>query len=134
MTPHRSLLIPARLDAGTIALHVGTAITVLARRPATFYAMFVNEGSTRVRADGIAGVTGRWLSGLSLPHAVGQGIALRTGPQAAGGDRRLTMDGDGRNDPPEFPILNEPVEHSSVDLACGGLLGLGGRPWRKAPP
>jgi glycosyltransferase involved in cell wall biosynthesis len=39
--------------------------------------------------------------------------------RAARGEFLLTMDGDGQNDPRDFPALLELVERGELDLACG---------------
>jgi glycosyltransferase involved in cell wall biosynthesis len=49
----------------------------------------------------------------------GQAVALLTGLRAARGEYLLMMDGDGQNDPRDYPALLALVESGKVDLACG---------------
>ena len=58
------------------------------------------------------------LSNIAL-DLIGQARALLAGLRAAQGDYLLTMDGDGQNDPRDFPVLLALVESGQCDLACG---------------
>ena len=44
---------------------------------------------------------------------------MLAGLRAADGELLLTMDGDGQNDPRDFPVLLDLVESGALDLACG---------------
>ena len=122
--PRCSLVIPFYQEAGNVASVVPAACEVVARIDPHFEAILVDDGST----DG----TGRELVQIAasdprcrmvtLPENRGQAAALLTGLQQARGDIILTMDGDGQNDPRDFPALLALLEQGGVDVACGWRL------------
>jgi dolichol-phosphate mannosyltransferase len=121
MTPQLSLVVPVYNEAGNIlplAASAGDALTHLGR---PFEMIFVNDGSTDGTAAEIAEASTRWpqCRELRMPQNVGQARALLAGLQAAQGDFLLTMDGDGQNDPRDYPALLALVESGTCDLACG---------------
>src|SRR5512140_2331601 len=103
--PRCSLVIPFYQEAGNIASVVPAACAAVAQIDPHFEAILVDDGST----DG----TGRELARLAaadprcrivaLPENRGQAAALLTGLRQARGEIILTMDGDGQNDPRDFP-------------------------------
>ncbi len=120
MIPHTSLVVPIYNEAGNILPLVAEAVAVLAARGRPFEIILVNDGSTDDSAAEIATAAQRWpqCTELRRPHR-GQGPALLAGLRAARGELLLTMDGDGQNDPRDFPTLIELVESGRLDLACG---------------
>jgi glycosyltransferase involved in cell wall biosynthesis len=56
---------------------------------------------------------------LHQPRNLGQATALLDGLRSARGEILLAMDGDGQNDPRDFPLLLAPVEADTLDVACG---------------
>ncbi len=121
MTPELSLVIPVYNEAGNILPLAEASATVLRTLGRPFEIIFVNDGSTDATAGEIAAAQSRWpeCRELRQPENRGQAIALLTGLQAAAGNFLLMMDGDGQNDPRDFPALLELVESGQVDLACG---------------
>ena len=121
MTPHTSLVIPVYNEAGNILPLVASAMTVLTGLGRPFDIIFVNDGSTDGSAAEIAEAMQRWpqCTELRLPQRGGQGPALLAGLRAARGELLLTMDGDGQNDPRDFPALLALVESGELDVACG---------------
>ena len=121
MTPHFSLVVPLYNEAGNILPLLSDAVAVLAGRGREFEIILVNDGSTDGTAADIATVIARCpqCTELRLPRRRGQATALLTGLRAARGELLLTMDGDGQNDPRDFPALLELVESGSCDVACG---------------
>jgi glycosyltransferase involved in cell wall biosynthesis len=121
MTPHFSLVVPIYNEAGNILPLVADAVGVLAARGRPFEIIFVNDGSSDGSAAEIATAIQRWpqCQELRLPARGGQGPALLAGLRAARGELLLTMDGDGQNDPHDFPVLLDLVESGRLDLACG---------------
>ena len=120
-SPRCSLVIPFYQEADSVASVVPAACAVLERLDPGYEAIFVDDGST----DG----TGRELDRiaardphchvLTMPANQGQAAALYTGLHQARGEIILTMDGDGQNDPQDFPALLTLLEQQQLDVACG---------------
>jgi dolichol-phosphate mannosyltransferase len=121
MTPHLSLVIPVYNEAGNIISVVGGAISILTARGQEFEVIVVNDGSTDGTADEVAAAAAQWpqCREIRLPQQSSQAVALLTGLRAAQGEFLLTMDGDGQDDPADFPALLVLVESGRFDLACG---------------
>ncbi len=121
MTPQLSLVVPVYNEAGNILPLVASAAPVFIQFGRPFEFILVNDGSTDTTAAEIAEAAARWpqVRELRMPQNSGQAIALLTGLNEARGEFLFMMDGDGQNDPRDFPALLELVETSTVDLACG---------------
>lgn len=119
--PQLSLVIPVYNEAGNILPLAERCIAVLHALNRPFEFIFVNDGSTDSTAAEIAEAHARWpeCRELAMPRNSGQAVALLTGLRAARGDYLLMMDGDGQNDPRDYPALLQLVESGEVDLACG---------------
>jgi glycosyltransferase involved in cell wall biosynthesis len=119
--PRYSLVVPFYNEAGNILPLLDRTIDVLAELPGSWEAVLVNDGSTDTTAAEIDACIKRWpeCRVLSQPRNLGQATALLDGLRAARGEFILMMDGDGQNDPRDFPLLLEPVESGQLDLACG---------------
>lgn len=120
-TPRYSLVVPVFNEAGNITPLLRSAIDVLQSLPGETEIIIVNDGSTDNTASEIAEAAQRWPQVRALHHAQNQGqaAALLNGLRDARGEFILTMDGDGQNDPRDFPLLLAPVESGDLDLACG---------------
>ena len=121
MIPRYSVVVPVHNEAGNILPLVADTAAVLSAQRGAFEIILVNDGSTDGTADEISAALQRWsqCSELRLPRRTGQGRALLAGLLAARGDLLLTMDGDGQNDPRDFPALIGLVESGGFDIACG---------------
>lgn len=122
MTPLRySLVVPVYNEAGNLLPLLAAAVDFLATLPAPQEIVVVDDGSRDATPVEIAAAIRRWpqIRSITHPRNLGQAHALLTGLQAARGEIILTMDGDGQNDPRDFPTLLAPVESGSLDLACG---------------
>ena len=121
MTPRYSLVVPVYNEAGNLTPLLSTAMDVLAPLEGGGEIILVNDGSTDATAGEITAAIIRWplCRVLTQAHNLGQAVALLAGLQAARGECILTMDGDGQNDPRDFPLLLAPVEAGTLDLACG---------------
>lgn len=117
---HASLVIPLYNEAGNILPLVESCVEVLTARGRDFEIILANDGSTDATAAEITAACARWpqCRDLPLPHG-GQAAALLAGLQAARGELLLTLDGDGQNDPRDFPLLLDLVERGELDVACG---------------
>lgn len=133
MTLRYSLVIPLYNEAGNILPLVESCVEVLSARGHPFEILLVNDGSTDTTGAEIATACARWpqCRPLPLPHG-GQAVALLAGLQAAYGDLLLTLDGDGQNDPRDFPELIDLVESGRLDVACGWRRDRHDSPLRKA--
>src|SRR5688572_14956482 len=120
-TPQLSLVVPVYNEAGNILPLVAGAMDVLREMGRPFEIIVVNDGSTDTTADEIGEAHAKWPEcvELRLPQNSGQAVALLTGLRAARGQYLLMMDGDGQNDPRDYPALLALVESGQVDLACG---------------
>lgn len=122
MTPPRySLVVPFYNEAGNILPLAAQAAEVLRELGRPFEIIFVNDGSTDATAAEIAEAHARWpeVRELRLEKNSGQAAALLAGLAAAQGEFLLMMDGDGQNDPRDYPALLALVESGQIDLACG---------------
>ena len=121
MTPQLSLVVPVYNEAGNILPLAEASVDVLRALGRPFEIILVDDGSTDATAAEIAAAHTWWpeVGELRLARNSGQAIALLAGLRAARGEFLLMMDGDGQNDPRDFPALLALVESDAVDLACG---------------
>jgi dolichol-phosphate mannosyltransferase len=121
MTPRYSLLVPFYNEAGNILPLIESAVAILDSIGPDYEIVLINDGSTDTTADEIATCLARWprCRALHQPRNLGQATALLDGLHATRGEIILTMDGDGQNDPRDFPLLLAPVEAGTLDVACG---------------
>jgi glycosyltransferase involved in cell wall biosynthesis len=121
MIPRYSLVVPLYNEAGNLLPLLTTAFEALAAQADALEVILVDDGSTDTTPADIHAAILRWpqIRGLRHPRNFGQATALLTGLQAAHGDIILTMDGDGQNDPHDFPRLLPLVESGAFDLVCG---------------
>lgn len=121
MNPRYSLVVPVHNEAGNILPLLERAVPVLASLDGGHEIILVDDGSTDGTGEEIAAAITRWpqCRALRHPQNLGQDVALLAGLQAAKGQLILTMDGDGQDDPQDFPTLLAPVAAGTLDLACG---------------
>jgi dolichol-phosphate mannosyltransferase len=134
MSPRYSLVIPLFNEAGNVLEVVESAVRVLAAQGKPFEIVLVNDASTDGTGAEIAAAAARWPAcrELRLSSHLGQAAALYAGLNLAQGERILTMDGDGQNDPGDFPALLELVDSGRFDLACGWRIDRQDSPLRRA--
>jgi dolichol-phosphate mannosyltransferase len=113
--------VPLYNEAGNLLPLLETAMHVLAPYTDALEIVLVDDGSTDTTPADISAAIMRWpqVRALRHPENLGQAAALLTGLHAAHGEIILTMDGDGQNDPRDFPLLLAPVESGAFDLVCG---------------
>ena len=133
MSPRLSLVVPVYNEAGNILDLVSGAAGVLSARGDPYEIVLVNDASTDSTGAEIAEAAARWPAcrELRLPKHAGQAAALLAGLREAGGELVLTMDGDGQNDPLDFPALLDLVESGRLDLACGWRVDRHDVRWRR---
>jgi dolichol-phosphate mannosyltransferase len=120
MNPRYSLVVPVYNEAGNITPVVAAAHEVLSALGEPFEVILVDDGSTDATRDEITAASARWPAcrALSLAHA-GQAQALLAGVRGARGEQILTMDGDGQNDPRDFPAMLALAKSGPFDVVCG---------------
>jgi len=123
MTPtlRYSLVVPFYNEAGNIFPLIATAVAVLDTLRHNYEIILVNDGSTDATDAEISACITRWpqCRAPHQPRNLGQATALLDGLRSARGEILLAMDGDGQNDPRDFPLLLAPVEAGTLDVACG---------------
>jgi dolichol-phosphate mannosyltransferase len=116
-----SLVIPCYNEAGNLGPLLGAAWPVLEKLGASWEAVLVDDGSTdgtSALLDAIA-ARRREVRVIHFPQNRGQAAALLAGLQAARGEIILTMDGDGQNDPRDYPAMIDLLSRSGADVVCG---------------
>ena len=119
--PRYSLIVPFFNEAGNIDPLMERAVAVLRSLPGDFEALLVDDGSS----DGTAAELEVIAAGeprcrvIRFAQNQGQAAALYAGLQRARGEIILTMDGDGQNDPDDFPALLDRLERDPADIVCG---------------
>jgi dolichol-phosphate mannosyltransferase len=121
MTPRFSLVVPLHNEAGNILPLIERTVLTCQALDGGYEILLVNDGSTDGTAAEIAACLARWPQCRSLRHPrnLGQDVALLAGLQESRGEIVLTMDGDGQNDPQDFPALIAPITAGTLDLVCG---------------
>ncbi len=122
MSPPRcSLVIPFFQEAVNVASVAAAACAAAAQLDPGFEAILVDDGSTDGTAQELAKVAASdpHCRIVTLPLNRGQAAALLAGLQQTRGEIILTMDGDGQNDPRDFPALLARLERDGLDVACG---------------
>jgi len=97
------------------------ALAVLQSLPGDFEMVLIDDGScdgTAGELDAVAAAESRCRI-IRFPVNRGQAAALFRGLQEARGEILLTMDGDGQNDPDDFPALLRRLTGGSADIVCG---------------
>lgn len=120
-SPRFSLVVPLYQEAGNIFPLIESAVPVLATLPGGYEILLVNDGSTDGTRDEINACVrdDPRIRGIHLERNEGQAAALLRGLRAAKGEIILTMDGDGQNDPRDFPLLVACLDDGTADVACG---------------
>jgi len=124
-TPHISVVVPARNEAGNIAPLVEEIVQAL-RDFAPIEIVYVNDGSRDGTAAELMSLMGKHGFLRQIRHEVscGQSAAVRSGVSAARGAVVATLDGDGQNDPAFLPALVAALERdSAVGLVAGQRVG-----------
>lgn len=119
--PRYSLVVPFHNEAGNIRPLLATTTAVLRALPGDFEAVLVDDGSTDATAAELAAfaVAEPRCRIITFPENRGQAAALLEGLRQARGAIILTMDGDGQNDPRDYPALLALLDRNQADVVCG---------------
>ncbi|MBI1813782.1 MAG: glycosyltransferase family 2 protein [Deltaproteobacteria bacterium] len=122
--PALSVVVPVFNEAGNAGLLCREICAVVSAMTSDFEIIFVNDGSrdgtlTELRAELCAlNAEKPRLRVLDLDGNFGEAAALSAGFHAARGDRVVTLDGDGQNDPHDIPRLLAAL-HGEVRVVTG---------------
>lgn len=120
-SPRYTLVVPFHNEAGNIRPLLASACTVLRGLDGGFEALLVDDGSTDATPAELAAVAADepGCRVIRFDHNRGQAAALLEGLRQARGELILTMDGDGQNDPRDFPALLGPIAAGRAEVVCG---------------
>ncbi len=120
-SPRFSLVVPLYQEEGNVIPLMESVHPVLAGLSGGYEVLLVNDGSTDGTRDEINGCVrdDPRVRALHLQRNEGQAAGLFRGLHAARGEIILTMDGDGQNDPRDFPLLIACLDGGEADVACG---------------
>lgn len=119
--PRYSLVAPFYNEAGNISPLLEVAREVLSGLDGASEVLLIDDGSTDGTAAELAEVAAAdpYWHVIRFERNTGQAAALLAGLRQARGEIILTMDGDGQNDPRDFPALLGVLERGGADLVCG---------------
>ena len=123
--PCLSVVIPCYNEEAT----VGAVVAAVLASPWVAQVVVVDDGSTDVSRQVLAGITDARVEVVLQPHNQGKGAALRTGVTRATAEYVVVQDADLEYDPAEFGLLLEPLEDDRADVVFGSRF-MGGRPHR----
>ena len=123
--PCLSVVIPCYNEEAT----VGAVVAAVLASPWVAQVVVVDDGSTDVSRQVLAGITDARVEVVLQPHNQGKGAALRTGFTRATAEYVVVQDADLEYDPAEFGLLLEPLEDDRADVVFGSRF-MGGRPHR----
>lgn len=121
-TPHVSVVVPVRNEAGNIEALITEIAQALSART-SFEIIYVNDGSTDATAQVLDELRQKlpFLRHITHAFSCGQSAAVRTGVRAARGELIFTLDGDGQNDPAFMPDFLEALAQAGAN--CGLVQG-----------
>ena len=119
-TPELSVIVPVlneRAALPSLLDEIEASCTGLGQR---FEVLVIDDGSTDGSFAMLQGMAGErpWLRGARLRRNFGKSAALATGFAAAAGERIVTIDGDGQDDPADFGALLAALDEGA-DIASG---------------
>jgi glycosyltransferase involved in cell wall biosynthesis len=119
--PRHTLVIPFYNEAENVRAVMDATLAALRALEGGFEALLVDDGSTDATATELAAIAAEEarVRVITLKPNRGQAAALHAGLKAARGEIILTMDGDGQNDPRDFPELLAVLASGEADLVCG---------------
>ena len=118
-----SAVIPAKNEAENLPELIAEIHKALAGRD--YEVVVVDDGSTDNTPQLLADLAGSDPRLVHVRHAssLGRSAAVYTATRKARGDRIVTLDGDGQNDPAYLPVLTDRLDDPDVGLVAGQRLG-----------
>src|SRR5450631_17258 len=116
--PKFSVVIPFFNEEGNARALLDETLVAMARLGGDFEILMVNDASRDHTAEILAGIARAdpHCILLSNPQNSGQAASLNRGFLAARGEWILTMDGDGQNDPADYPALWRKLAETGADM------------------
>jgi len=116
-----SIIVPLKNEAECVGELAREITEVMSAMPHTWECIWVNDGSTDGTLEVLLALQAHepHFRVLDLERNYGQSGALVTGLRAARGAILATLDGDGQNDPHDFPKLLARLAHGDVDMVNG---------------
>jgi len=121
--PDISAVIPAKNEAENLPELIAEIHAALAGR--NYEIVIVDDGSTDNTPELLADLSrsDERLVYVRHPESLGRSAAVYTATRLARGERIVTLDGDGQNDPAYVPILADRLDDPQVGLVAGQRLG-----------
>jgi dolichol-phosphate mannosyltransferase len=118
-----SAVIPAKNEAENLPELIAEIHKALAGRD--YEVVVVDDGSTDNTPQLLADLARSDPRLVHVRHAssLGRSAAVYTATRKARGDRIVTLDGDGQNDPAYLPVLTDRLDDPDVGLVAGQRLG-----------
>jgi dolichol-phosphate mannosyltransferase len=118
-----SVVIPAKNEAENLPELIAEIHAAMAGR--NYEVVIVDDGSTDSTPQLLADLSGSdaRLVYSRHPSSLGRSAAVLTATRKAQGQRVVTLDGDGQNDPIYLPVLADRLDDHHVGLVAGQRLG-----------
>lgn len=119
--PKFSVVIPFFNEEGNARALLDETLTAMARLDGNFEVLMVNDASRDRTAEILSVIAQADPRCVLLSNArnAGQAASLDRGFNAARGEWILTMDGDGQNDPADYPALWNKLVETGADMVVG---------------
>ena len=119
--PAISFVVPVFNEAGNVERLHDELATVARQIGRTYEILFVNDGSTDTTLARLSVIAVRdsQLRIVDLDGNFGEAAALCAGFATARGDIVMSLDGDGQNDPRDFPRFLRRLERDGLDAVSG---------------
>lgn len=114
--PKISVVVPVYNEEKNIATLYKEILTAVKKISLSFEIIFVDDGSTDKTLKVLEKLSP--IKVIRFRKNFGQSAALDAGIKEAKGDIVITLDGDGQNDPADFPMLVKELD-KGYDVVCG---------------
>jgi len=114
--PQISIVVPIYNEVDNILCVHGQISAVISKLNKSCEIIFVDDGSTDGTLEELKKLPLVRIASLNAHY--GQSCALDAGIKMARGERIITMDGDGQNDPEDIPMLLKKLDEG-YDVVCG---------------